>query len=298
MPVHPDKLEVKVDNLNNPMFNLDVDKGKVRGTTMALLIAVPAVIVVCLLYLLISYRSNVESAVANLASLLPVGYAFAAGMVASVNPCGVMMLPTYILYHVGTSETEQEDKKRSLNRIIKGLMTSLVVTAGFVFIFSAVGGIITLGGQWLVNVFPYAGLLIGVAMLGVGVWMLVSHQSFGFAAVGRLQISPKRNLGNMFTFGVIYAIGSLSCTLPIFLVVVGSALATENSALSIGQFLGYAMGMGSVILVVTQAAVIFKVAVTRWLERFSSLMHRFNALFLLGAGGYLVVYWVFIAELR
>jgi cytochrome c biogenesis protein CcdA len=32
---------------------------------------------------------------ANLTELLPVGYAFAAGMVASVNPCGFFMLPSY-----------------------------------------------------------------------------------------------------------------------------------------------------------------------------------------------------------
>ena len=287
-----------MDRLNNLKLDLDLDKGKVHGPTMAFVIGLPALLVVGLLFLLISYRSNVEGAVANLASLLPVGYAFAAGMVASVNPCGVMMLPTYILYHVGAAENGQRDKKLIFNRMIKGIATSLVVTAGFVFIFSAVGGVITLGGQWLVSVFPYAGLLIGVTMLGFGIYLLVSHRSFGLVAAGRLSVNPKRNLGNMFAFGVVYAIGSLSCTLPIFLVVVGSALAAGNTALSIGQFLGYALGMGSVILVVTQAAVLFQVTVTRWLQRFSALVHRFNALFMVGAGGYLVFYWVFIAGLR
>ena len=286
-----------MDNLNNPMLNLDLDKGKVKGTTAALLIGIPAVLVVALLFLLISFRSNVEGAVARLASLLPVGYAFAAGMVASVNPCGVMMLPTYILYHVGASESGDSEKKRIFNRVIKGLITSLMVTLGFVFIFASVGGVITLGGQWLVKVFPFAGLLIGVAMLALGVWMLISHRTFGLNAAGRLRIDPQRNLGNMFAFGVFYAIGSLSCTLPIFLVVVGSALASSNAALSISQFLGYALGMGTVILIVTQAAVLFQVTVTRWLQRFSSLVHRFNALFMVGAGVYLVIYWVFIAGL-
>ena len=287
-----------MDKLNKPEFNLDLEKGRVRGTTMAFMVGVPAVLVVGLLFLLISYRSNVEGAVARLASLLPVGYAFAAGMVASVNPCGVMMLPTYILYHVGTTGSDKSEKKLIFTRVTKGLVTALVVTAGFVFIFSLVGGFITVGGQWLVKVFPYAGLLIGITMLGLGVWMLVGHQSFGLVAAGRLRINPQRKLGNMFTFGVIYATGSLSCTLPIFLVVVGSALTADNTVLSIGQFLGYALGMGSVILVVTQAAVLFEVTVTRWLQRFSSLVHRFNALFLVGAGGYLVIYWVFIAGLR
>jgi cytochrome c biogenesis protein CcdA len=287
-----------MDTMNNPMLNLDVEKQKVRGTTMALVIGVPALLVVGLLFLLISYRSNVEGVVARLASLLPVGYAFAAGMVASVNPCGVMMLPTYIFYQVGAVENDQREKKKVLSRLLIGLWTSLVVTAGFLFIFSVVGGIITLGGQWLVSIFPYAGLLIGITMFGLGVYLMVTHRTFGILAAGRLRINPKRNLGNMFTFGLVYAVGSLSCTLPIFLVVVGSALTAGNTALSIGQFLGYALGMGSVILVVTQAAVLFRMTVTRWLQKFSSMVHRFNALFMVGAGGYLVFYWIFIAGLR
>lgn len=287
-----------MDKFNNPMLNLDLDHGKVRGTTATLILVIPALLVVGLLFLLVSFRSSVEGAVARLASLLPVGYAFAAGMVASVNPCGVMMLPTYILYHVGTVESGHQGKKLIINRVIKGLVTALVVTVGFVFIFAAVGGIITLGGQWLVTIFPFAGFLIGLAMLGAGVWMVVSHRTFGITAAARLRINPQRNLGNMFAFGVIYALGSLSCTLPIFLVVVGSALASGSAVLSISQFVGYALGMGTVILIVTQAAVLFQITVTRWLQRFSSIVHRFNALFLVGAGGYLIIYWIFIAGLR
>ena len=59
---------------------------------------IPVVIVGGLLFLMIVLRDGVEAAVANVAGFLPVGWAFAAGMVASVNPCGFLMLPTYISY--------------------------------------------------------------------------------------------------------------------------------------------------------------------------------------------------------
>jgi cytochrome c-type biogenesis protein len=286
-----------VNTRDKPALNLDVETGHARGITMAVVIGIPALLVVGFLFLLITYRSNVEYAVSRLAALLPVGYAFSAGMVASVNPCGFMMLPTYIFYHVGSHSTGFQGSNRIANRMMKGLTTALIVTAGFILVFSLVGIIITLGGQWLVNIFPYAGFLIGVLMLGAGVYMLISGQTFGIAAAGRLRVNPQHTLSNMFTFGIIYATGSLSCTLPIFLVVIGSALASGNPALSIGQFLGYALGMGSMILFITQAVVLFQVAVTRWLQRFSSLVHRFNAFFMVGAGAYLVVYWLFIAGL-
>jgi len=99
----------------------------------------------------------------------------------------------------------------------------------------------------------------------------------------------------MFLFGIVYAIGSLSCTLPVFLVVVGSALAGGSASASFGQFHGYALGMSSVILAVTVGTALFRRAISRWLDRLTPYVHEFSALFLIGAGGYLIFYWIFIA---
>ncbi len=46
----------------------------------------------------------VEVFVANLASLLPFGYAFGAGMVTTVSPCGIAMLPAYVSLYLGEKE--------------------------------------------------------------------------------------------------------------------------------------------------------------------------------------------------
>ena len=59
------------------------------------------------------------------------------------------------------------------------------------------------------------------------------------------------------------AIGSLSCTLPAFLVVVGSSLASEGFADSLAQFVWYALGMGSILVAVTIGAALFRGAVDR-----------------------------------
>jgi len=59
---------------------------------------IPAIFVAAFLFLLINLRNGAEASVATLAGLLPLGYAVAAGMVASVNPCGFFMLPSYISY--------------------------------------------------------------------------------------------------------------------------------------------------------------------------------------------------------
>ena len=108
-----------------------------------------------------------------------------------------------------------------------------------------------------------------------------------------MTVEPKQNLGNAFLFGITYAIASLSCTLPIFLVVVGSALSSEGAASSFAQFIGYSLGMGAIILVVTVGAALFRRAMARWLRALTPYIHRLSAVFLIGAGLYLIYYWVF-----
>lgn len=251
--------------------------------------------VVLFLFLLISARNDAENAVAEFASLLPVGYAFAAGMVASVNPCGFFMLPSYISYQLGTEEAGFYELPAG-RRVFKALLLGGVATIAFASVFASVGGVVATGGYWLVRVFPYAGVVMGVAMAGLGLWLLITHGTIGIMAASRVTVTPRRNLWNVFLFGIAYAVGSLSCTLPVFLVVVGSALATQGFIASLNQFLAYALGMGLVLIAVTVGAAMFRGTVARWLRSAIPYVHRMSALFLLGAGAYLIYYWVFYAD--
>jgi cytochrome c biogenesis protein CcdA len=276
-----------------PSLYLDTERERGRLWAAVAALIVPALIVVGLLFLVITLQSGLETGVSNLARLLPVGFAVAAGMAATVNPCGVLMLPSYALYQVG-GETEDHSTRQ---RVARGVLISLVATAGFVSMFAIVGAIIAVGGQWLIRVFPYAGLLIGIAMLGLGVWLLVTGRTLGIAAASRVRANRKQTVGNAFLFGITYAIGSLSCTLPIFLVVIGGALGSDRPVVALGQFAGYALGMAIVLVATIVGTALFQQAASKWLNRLTKYVHRISALFLVGAGGYLVYYWVFIADL-
>lgn len=251
---------------------------------------VATVFVVALLAALVGVRGILEERVSRFTDLLPVGYAFAAGMVASVNPCGALMLPSYVFFHLGT---EKGDELPTVERVLRALRLATATTAGFAVIFGLVGVIVGVGGRWLMGIFPYAGLLIGVAMVGLGVWLLASHRNLGILAASRVSVTPERSLFSMMLFGVAYAVSSLSCTLPVFLVVVGGALSGGGWETSLAQFLGYALGMGTVFAAVTVSTSLFKQAVEGWLRRILPHVHRVSALFLVGAGVYLIYYWVF-----
>jgi cytochrome c-type biogenesis protein len=256
---------------------------------------IPIALVAGLFVLLLAIRDSTEAAVANVAGLLPVGFALAAGMVASVNPCGFFMLPAYISYHLGNEE-EGFYQQSAPKRLLKGLFLGAVTTAGFLVVFALVGGVISAGGQWLVRVFPYAGLAIGGVMIIGGIYLLVTHRTLGIMAASRVTVSPQRNLRNVFLYGIVYAIGSLSCTLPIFLVVVGSSLASHGLLASFTQFIGYALGMGTILVAVTIGAALFQGTVARVLRRVLPYVHRASTLFMVGAGAYLIYYWVFFTD--
>lgn len=257
----------------------------------ALSFAIPALIVIAILYLMVALREGAESAMASLSSLLPVGYAFSAGMVATVNPCGFMLLPTYILYHLGTDE-ESLQQQRTARRLTKALYLGLTATAGFVAVFAVAGLLVATGGPWLNRVFPVGRLVIGIAMLVLGLWLLITGRSFGLQVASRVTITPRRNLGNVFLFGIVYAVSSLSCTLPVFLVVLGSALASSSWLDILSQFVSYALGMGLVFVAVTMGAAILRHAATRRLQGAVLYVKRFSALLLVAVGGYLAYDWI------
>ena len=233
----------------------------------------------------------VQGGMSTLASLLPLGYAFGAGMVATVNPCGVLLLPSLVALYLGGGEAAELSGPQ---RAGKALMLGLMATLGFVAIFAVVGLAIGAGGRAVVAAFPLGGLLVGVVLGVLGAWLALSGRGLGIStasrAMGRVQLGD--GLLSLFLFGVAYAVSSLACTLPIFLVVAGSALAAGGLVAAAGQFVSYALGMGMVLTAVILGAAFFQGMVQRSVRRIVPYVHRLAASFLLGAGIFVVNYWL------
>ena len=274
----------------------DIAARKRPQSAAILAYAIPAAVVGALIGVLASVQGNATAAVDGFARSLPIAYAAAAGLVASVNPCGFFMLPSYIAYQLGTEEAGYNETAVPL-RAARALGVAITATLGFVLIFVAFGAVVSAGGSALGEIFPYLGLVIGLAMVGFGVFLLVSHRYVGILAASRIQITPRRNLGNAFVFGIAYAVGSLSCTLPIFMIVVGQSLAAEGFFESLSQYVAYSLGMGVVIVAVTLGAALFRDAISRWLRGALPHVHRASSFFMVGAGAYLVWYWLVKADI-
>jgi hypothetical protein len=93
-------------------------------------------------------------------------------------------------------------------------------------------------------------------------------------------------------FGATYALASLSCTLGIFLVVVGQALAAANVVRMFAVFGAYAAGAASVLLALSLSAALAKGALARGMQRLLPVVNRLSGALLVVSGVYLLLYWV------
>ena len=233
--------------------------------------------------------------------LLPVSYAFGAGMVTTVNPCGFALLPAYLSLYLG-GNVEGGAEGKTLTRLLKALLISLVVTSGFVLLFGSVGLIIAIGGHFLTEAMPWAGLFIGVLMLLLGLWLLAGKGQLLYTGLA-VRLADKINPGSYsgvrsyFMFGIAYGVASLSCSLPIFLIVVGSSVAASEFVNGLFQFISYALGMGLVLMVLTLGTALFKGVVAGYIRGFMPYVERTSAVLILLAGSFLVYYWLTIGEL-
>ena len=230
----------------------------------------------------------------QLAVLLPVGYAFGAGMVSAVNPCGFAMLPVYLTLYLGAEDSEFRQKPPLL-RMVKACWITLVVTAGFGLLFGLVGAVVSAGGSFIMGVMPWLSIVVGCALVLLGGWMLLGRTvSFPFMLKLADKIGDPREMSitGFFLFGMAFGATSLSCTLPIFLMVVGSSIAAGDFLSGIYQFLSYILGMGSVMLVLTLGIALVKEGlVVTTMRKILPYVQKISAVFLIVAGGYIMYYW-------
>ena len=233
----------------------------------------------------------------SLGVIIPLGFAFAAGLVSCVNPCGFAMLPAYLGLYLGDKQ-QGEGPMHPARLLGQALLVSGAVTAGFVVLFSVAGVAIGLGAHSIVEeATPWFGLAIGVALAVAGAWVLSGgklYSSLAARAAAHMGDPGQVSVRGYFLFGLGYGTASLSCTLPIFLIVVGTSLAVSDVLTSLGQFVVYALGMGVVIMALTIGMALFKGVMVGALRRALPYVQPVGALLMIMAGSYLVFYWLTI----
>lgn len=217
---------------------------------------------------------------------VPFALAFGAGLVASINPCGFALLPSLLFYYLGSRGSSPS----LAGRVLDGLVVGLTVTAGFMVVFGTAGLLLSLGAQAVVRVVPWVTIVMGLVMAATGGWLLAGrHISM---AIPGIRASRGAGYRSMFIFGIAYAVGSLSCTLPIFLLVVGAGLSAGSVLGTVGVFFAYGLGTATILLLLCLATAGFREILIRQIRRLLPYLNRISGALLLAGGSYVVYYWL------
>ena len=223
-------------------------------------------------------------------------FALAAGLASAVNPCGFAMLPAYLGMYLG-DKTDARQIGSPVMQLGKALKIGGTVTIGFVLLFGVVGAAIGLGASFVSDLLPWLGLTIGIGLALVGAWMIGGGKLYtGIAAraANRMGNPGEISTRGYLMFGLSYGTASLSCTLPIFLAVVGISVAGASTASVVGNFFLFALGMGSVIMALTIGMAFFKGTMTSMLRKALPFIQPFGSVLMVLAGTYIVFYWLTI----
>ena len=227
-------------------------------------------------------------------------FALAAGMASAVNPCGFAMLPAYLGMYLGDEAGGQAQEVQPVKHFGRAILVGLTVTAGFVLLFGLVGVVIGLGASFIGDLLQWLGLVIGIGLALVGAWMVGGGKLYtGVAAraASHMGNPAQVSMKGYFIFGISYGTASLSCTLPIFLAVVGISVAGRGAASVSGDFVLFALGMGLVIMALTLGMAFFKTAMVRALRKVLPYIQPLGSWLMVIAGTYIVFYWLTIGGL-
>lgn len=222
-------------------------------------------------------------------SLLP--FSFVAGVMTFFNPCGVAMLPSYVSYYLGGKAGRGGPP---IGRGWRGLTLGAVTSAGFFTVFSGVGLLLSAVGSTVARSIPWIAALMGLGLVVLGFLMLLGrgapHLSLAKAAGLVSRGNPgEEGLSFYYLYGVGYAIASVGCALPIFMIVVTQAF-TGGLLNGLVQFVAFSEGMTVMMIALSLAMAFSGEFIRRYLPAITKAVSKASALVLIGAGGYLVYY--------
>jgi cytochrome c biogenesis protein CcdA len=221
-----------------------------------------------------------------------VGFAFGAGLVAALNPCGFAMLPAYLALVV------RGERTGAMTALARAVAATATMAVGFVAVFVAFGLLTVSAAATVQSYLPYVTMLIGMVLVALGIWLLLGRELTALTPVIRsAHWAPTARLGSMFGYGVCYAVASLSCTIAPFLAVTGAVLRGDSVLGALPVYLAYAAGFTLVVGVLAVAAALSSSAVADRLRRIVPYVNRISGVLLLVVGVYVSYYGLYQVRL-
>ncbi len=217
--------------------------------------------------------------------------AFAAGMLAAVNPCGFALLPAYLSVLV-----LGDDSPGPARAVARALALTAWMTVGFVAVFGVFGLAISPVASEVQRFLPWFTTAFGALVAVAGLWLLAGRD------LPRVQIARgggralTRTAPAMVGFGMSYAAASLTCSIAPFLALVVASFRSGSTGEGVTLFVAYGAGMGLLVGIAAVAVALARRGIVTGLRRTGRWVPRLSGLLLLVVGAY--VAWYGAWELR
>lgn len=213
-------------------------------------------------------------------------YSFVLGILAAVNPCGFVLLPTYLLFFLGTRE---EENLTTSERLRRALVVGAGISVGFLGIFFVIGVISRLFTQWIEFNAKYASFMIGIALLVAGIRMLSGWTpKFAMPEISGVQT---RTFRATVVYGVAYAIASIGCTIGFLTTAVFGSIAVNGFVSGVTSILLYGLGMAMLVTALTVSLAFAKTGLVTLIKNRLNIIEKIGAGFVTLTGIYLIAYW-------
>lgn len=214
-------------------------------------------------------------------------YSFILGVLAAVNPCGFVLLPTYLMFFLGLEGSRPNDSQRT--SLSRALRVGLATSSGFVALFLVVGTISRLFTNAIERNAKYASIVIGVALVMMGVAMLAGWKPRIITPT--ISGGRTRTFRSMFLFGIAYAIASIGCTIGFLTSVILGSINVHGFASGLLSIVLYGVGMGAIVTALTVSFAFAKGGLLRIMRDGMRHLDRVSAVLVLLTGLYLTWYW-------
>lgn len=210
-------------------------------------------------------------------------YSFMVGVLAAVNPCGFVLLPTWLLYFLGI----EGDVRRA--PVSRALAVSAAMSAGLVGVFLVVGLVTRLFTQSIAANAQWLGFAVGVALVLAGTAMLAGWKPY--LAVPGLSPRRDRSLLGVAAFGAAYAVASIGCTIGLLTSAVMGGVTRHGFLPGVIGVVLYGLGMSLLVTALTVALALARQGMVRVLRAGMRHANRLAGVALVASGLYLCWYW-------
>lgn len=168
-----------------------------------------------------------------------------------LSPCNIAMIPSYISAGVVSSEKHGETSSR--RTAVTSLVDSGAATLGLMSIIAPLGLVLALSFRAIINLLPITSIAISLGLLFMGGLMILDIPN---PLMRTLPLRLPHGGGPLQFYLLGAALGtlSLSCTLPVFLMVMSYAAVVGSLGEAAFALAMYAVGIALVLIILSVAA--------------------------------------------